>query len=79
MRVLERLCISAMPSNEEMLKESLNCMQEVKKSMLECLMGALKAGQSLLGALNELAAKGAIDSRIRLMKRSVQAGKYEYF
>lgn len=75
MRVLELLCLSPMPSSEEMLKESLECMQEVKKSMLECLMGALKAGQSLLAELNELASKGAVDSRIKLTKRAAQAGK----
>lgn len=76
MRVLELLCLSPMPSNEEMLKESLECMQDIKKSMLECLMGALKAGQSLLSALNELAAEGSIDSRTRLTKRAAQSGRF---
>lgn len=43
--------------------------------MLECLMGALKSGQSLLSALRELAAAESIDSRTKITKRAAEGGK----
>lgn len=78
MRDLELLCLSPVPSSEEMIKDSLECMQEIKKSMLECLMGALKAGQNLLFALNEIATDERVDSTPRRHKKMAQSGIFIY-
>lgn len=75
MKALELLCLSPIPSSEDMVKESLECMQEIKKSMLECLMSSLKSGQNLITALNEIANEGSIDSRPGYVRRSALSGK----
>lgn len=75
MRALELLCLSPIPSKEDMVKESLECMQEIKKSMLECLMASLKAGQNLITALNEVANENTIDSRPGRVRKSALSGK----
>lgn len=49
-------------------------MQEVKKSMLECLMAALQSGQGLISSLNEIATSGAVDSLPMHYTKSARTG-----
>lgn len=74
MKALEMLCLSPIPSSEEMVKENLSYLQEVKKSMLECLMAALKSGQSLLASLNGIVSDDSLDSRPNHYKRAARSG-----
>lgn len=45
------------------------------RSLLETLMGALQAGNTLLSKLKELGAEGTLDSRPERIRSSVSKGK----
>ncbi|CAI6344104.1 unnamed protein product [Macrosiphum euphorbiae] len=60
---LEMLCHSYLPTDVESIKNHLEHIQEVRKSILEALMVALGNGTQLLDVLKEMQAKGTLDSR----------------
>ncbi|CAH1708708.1 unnamed protein product [Aphis gossypii] len=62
-RTLEMLCHSYLPTDVESIKNHLEHIQEVRKSILEALMVALGNGTQLLDVLKEMQAKGTLDSR----------------
>ncbi|XP_025203968.1 titin isoform X3 [Melanaphis sacchari] len=62
-RTLEMLCHSYLPTDVESIKNHLEHIQEVRKSILEALMVALANGTQLLDVLKEMQAKGTLDSR----------------
>lgn len=57
------LCHSYLPTDVESIKNHLEHIQEVRKSILEVLMLALGSGTQLLDVLNDLKTKGTLDSR----------------
>lgn len=46
------------------------------RALLETLMGALQAGNTLLGKLKELGAEGTLDSRPERIRTSVNRGRF---
>ncbi|XP_054275491.1 muscle M-line assembly protein unc-89 isoform X3 [Macrosteles quadrilineatus] len=73
-RALELACSGApLPVQVSDLRELLNHLSEVKRSMLESLMAALQDGRALLDLLRQLAAEGTLDSRPGQVLASTQA------
>ncbi|XP_072764140.1 uncharacterized protein [Anoplolepis gracilipes] len=64
MEALEMACNDTLlPIEIEAVKSFLSKIQDLRKDMLEALMGALREGKTLLDALKELANEGTLDSR----------------
>lgn len=73
-RTLEMLCHSYLPTDVESIKNHLEHIQEVRKSILEALMVALGNGTQLLDVLKEMQAKGTLDSRPGYNYHSISLG-----
>jgi len=71
---LETLCRSYLPTDVESIKNHLEHIQDVRKSILEALMVALGNGTQLLDALKDLQAKGTLDSRPGYDHHSISLG-----
>ncbi|KAL6428692.1 hypothetical protein ACFW04_007940 [Cataglyphis niger] len=64
MEALEMACNDTLlPIEIEAVKNFLSRIQDLRKDMLEALMGALREGKALLDKLKELANEGTLDSR----------------
>ncbi|XP_019884311.1 titin isoform X6 [Camponotus floridanus] len=64
MEALEMACNDTLlPIEIEAVKSFLSKIQDLRKDMLEALMGALREGKMLLDELKELANEGTLDSR----------------
>ncbi|CAL1681896.1 unnamed protein product [Lasius platythorax] len=64
MEALEMACNDTLlPIEIEAVKSFLSRIQDLRKDMLEALMGALREGKTLLDGLKELANEGTLDSR----------------
>ncbi|KAL0100113.1 hypothetical protein PUN28_019517 [Cardiocondyla obscurior] len=64
MDALEMACNDTLlPIEIEAVKNFLSKIQDLRKDMLEALMGALREGKTLLDGLKELVNEGTIDSR----------------
>ncbi|XP_031789486.1 uncharacterized protein LOC100679567 isoform X4 [Nasonia vitripennis] len=64
MKALEMACNDTLlPIEIEAVKDFLRKIHELRKTMLETLMGALKDGKVLLDRLREIANEGTLDSR----------------
>ncbi|XP_076384943.1 uncharacterized protein LOC117223969 isoform X3 [Megalopta genalis] len=64
MRALEMTCNDTLlPIEIEAVKNFLSKIHDLRKNMLEALMGALQEGKSLLDRLKEIANEGTLDSR----------------
>lgn len=74
-RVLETLCHSYLPTDAESIKNHLDHIQEVRKSILEALVVALANGTQLLDVLKDMQTKGTLDSRPGYNHRSISLGK----
>ncbi|CAG9864548.1 unnamed protein product [Phyllotreta striolata] len=59
------------PVNVDAVKDFLTMVHEQRRALLEALMGALQAGNSLLARLKELGAEGTLDSRPERLRTSV--------
>lgn len=62
-RALDMLCHSYLPTDVESIKNHLEHIHEVRKSVLEALMVALANGTQLLDVLRDLQTRGTLDSR----------------
>lgn len=62
-RTLDMLCHSYLPTDVESIKNHLEHIHEVRKSVLEALMVALANGTQLLDVLRDLQIRGTLDSR----------------
>lgn len=71
---LEMLCHSYLPTDVESIKNHLEHIQEVRKSILEALMVALGNGTQLLEVLKDMQTKGTLDSRPGHNYRSISLG-----
>ncbi|CAH1976516.1 unnamed protein product [Acanthoscelides obtectus] len=72
MDVLEATCRDAtVPIEIDAVKTFLTNIHEQRRAVLESLMGALQAGNNLLGKLKELGAEGTLDSRPDRIRISV--------
>lgn len=77
---LEASCTDkVVPIEIEAVKAFLNMIHDLRRALLESLMGALQAGNTLLGKLKELGAEGTLDSRPDRIRPSVNRGKNFYF
>ncbi|XP_043525684.1 uncharacterized protein LOC122536948 isoform X4 [Frieseomelitta varia] len=64
MRALEMACNDTLlPIEIEAVKNFLSKIHDLRKNMLEALMGALQEGKNLLDRLKEIANEGTLDSR----------------
>ncbi|XP_012542170.2 titin isoform X3 [Monomorium pharaonis] len=64
MEALEMACNDTLlPIEKEAVKNFLSKIQDLRKDMLEALMGALREGKTLLDGLKELVSEGTLDSR----------------
>ncbi|XP_076758852.1 uncharacterized protein LOC143428086 isoform X1 [Xylocopa sonorina] len=64
MRALEMACNDTLlPIEIETVKNFLSTIHDLRKNMLEALMGALQEGKNLLDRLKEIANEGTLDSR----------------
>ncbi|KAG7188139.1 hypothetical protein KM043_013360 [Ampulex compressa] len=64
MKALEMACNDTLlPIEIEAVKNFLSKIHDLRKNMLETLMGALQEGKMLLDRLNEIANEGTLDSR----------------
>ncbi|XP_050486180.1 titin isoform X2 [Bombus huntii] len=64
MKALEMACNDTLlPIEIEAVKNFLSKIHDLRKNMLEALMGALQEGKSLLDRLKEIANEGSLDSR----------------
>ncbi|XP_039306302.1 uncharacterized protein LOC105193639 isoform X2 [Solenopsis invicta] len=64
MEALEMACNDTLlPIEIEAVKNFLSKIQDLRKDMLEALMGALREGKTLLDGLKELVNEGTLDSR----------------
>ncbi|KAG5897357.1 hypothetical protein JTB14_030240 [Gonioctena quinquepunctata] len=73
MDALEASCKDTIvPIEIEAVKEFLTTIHEQRRALLESLMGALQAGNSLLAKLKELGAEGTLDSRPERIRSSVK-------
>lgn len=73
---LEASCAdSVVPVEVEAVKTFLASIHDQRRALLESLMTALQAGNSLLGKLKELGAEGTLDSRPDRIRSSVNRGK----
>jgi titin len=69
---LEASCTDkVVPIEIEAVKSFLNMIHDLRRALLESLMGALQAGNTLLGKLKELGAEGTLDSRPDRIRSSV--------
>nr|CAI5864925.1 unnamed protein product [Callosobruchus analis] len=72
MNLLEATCRdTSVPIEIDAVKISLTNIHEQRRALLESLMGALQAGNNLLGKLKELGAEGTLDSRPDRIRISV--------
>lgn len=72
---LESSCTdTVVPIEIEAVKKFLNNIHDLRRALLESLMGALQAGNTLLGKLKELGAQGTLDSRPDRIRTSVNRG-----
>lgn len=73
---LEASCKDTMiPIEIEAVKSFLTTIHELRRNILEALMGALQAGNQLLAKLKELGVEGTLDSRPDRIRTSVNRGK----
>lgn len=73
---LEAACADTMvPIEVESIKRFLTSIHDLRRSLLESLMSALQAGNSILGKLRELGAEGTLDSRPDRIRCSVNRGE----
>ncbi|KAK9882439.1 hypothetical protein WA026_021470 [Henosepilachna vigintioctopunctata] len=71
-RTLEQSCTdTVIPIEIQAVKEFLTSIHDLRRNLLESLMAALQAGNSLLGKLKELGAEGTLDSRPDHIRQSV--------
>ncbi|XP_031348623.1 titin isoform X3 [Photinus pyralis] len=69
---LESACAdSVVPIQVESIKQYLTNIHDLRRSLLESLMSALKMGNLVLGKLHELGAEGTLDSRPDRIRCSV--------
>ncbi|KAF5301257.1 hypothetical protein FQR65_LT00957 [Abscondita terminalis] len=69
---LEVACSDSMvPIDVEAIKQFLTDIHDLRRTLLEALMGALQTGNSLLAKLRELGAEGTLDSRPDRIRSSV--------
>lgn len=75
MDALEMACNDTLlPIEIEAVKNFLSKIQDLRKDMLEALMGALREGKTLLDGLKELATEGTLDSRPDTIKDEANHG-----
>lgn len=75
MDALEMACNDTLlPIEIEAVRNFLSKIQDLRKDMLEALMGALQEGKVLLDRLKELANEGTIDSRPDRIKDDANHG-----
>lgn len=75
MDALEMACNDTLlPIEIEAVRNFLSKIQDLRKDMLEALMGALREGKMLLDRLKELANEGTIDSRPDRIKDDANHG-----
>ncbi|XP_014485705.1 PREDICTED: uncharacterized protein LOC106750117 isoform X2 [Dinoponera quadriceps] len=73
MDALEMACNDTLlPIEIEAVKNFLSKIQDLRKDMLEALMGALREGKMLLDGLKELANEGTVDSRPDRIKEEAE-------
>lgn len=65
-----------LPIEIEAVKNFLSRIQDLRKDMLEALMGALREGKALLDKLKELANEGTLDSRPDTIKDEANHGAF---
>lgn len=65
-----------LPIEIEAVKSFLTKIQDLRKDMLEALMGALQEGKALLDKLKELANEGTLDSRPDNIKDEAKHGVF---
>lgn len=71
-RDLEQACKDSMvPVEIEAVKNFLTDIHDMRRSLLEALMGALKEGSNLLAKIKELGKDGTLDSRPERIRASV--------
>lgn len=76
MRALEMACNDTLlPIEIEAVKNFLSKIHDLRKNMLEALMGALQEGKNLLDRLKEIANEGTLDSRPDRIKLEADHGK----
>lgn len=63
-----------LPIEMEAVKSFLSKIQDLRKDMLEALMGALRQGKTLLDGLRELVNEGTLDSRPDTIKDEANHG-----
>ncbi|XP_011705984.1 PREDICTED: uncharacterized protein LOC105461199 isoform X2 [Wasmannia auropunctata] len=69
MEALEMACNDTLlPIEIEAVKSFLSKIQDLRKDMLEALMGALREGKTLLDELKDLVNEGTLDSRLDTIK-----------
>lgn len=75
MEALEMACNDTLlPIEIEAVKNFLSKIQDLRKDMLEALMGALRKGKILLDELKELVNEGTLDSRLDTIKDEANHG-----
>lgn len=75
MKALEMACNDTLlPIEIEAVKDFLRKIHNLRKTMLETLMGALKDGKVLLDRLREIANEGTLDSRPDRIKSDADNG-----
>lgn len=75
MRALEMACNDTLlPIEIEAVKNFLSKIHDLRKNMLEALMGALQEGKNLLDRLKEIANEGILDSRPERIKLEADHG-----
>lgn len=63
-----------LPIEMEAVKSFLSKIQDLRKDMLEALMGALRQGKTLLDGLKEFVNEGTLDSRPDTIKDEANHG-----
>lgn len=66
---------TVVPIKIDAVKNFLTNIHDLRRALLESLMGALQRGNSLLAKLKELGAEGTLDSRPDRIRSSVNRGK----
>lgn len=75
MRALEMACNDThLPIDIESVKNMVKKLHELRKTMLEMLMGALKDGKVLLDRLRDVSNEGTLDSRPDRIKADADSG-----
>lgn len=76
MKALEMACNDTLlPIEIEAVKNFLSKIHDLRKTMLEALMGALQEGKTLLDKLKEIANEGTLDSRPDKIKIEADHGR----